>query len=123
MADRELIFENDELYDKLIAANDVKTIQNVMSEFDINGESEEFDEEALNAVSGGYSRSWESTKIVAVTYYEMKKYGKAKTYSNLEISEAIAWVERNSTFAKQSLKETIEGIKLGLKISKGFGLI
>ena len=90
---------------------------------DVYEDSEELTEDVLDAVSGGYSRSWESTKIVAVTYYEMKKYGRARTYSELEISEAIIWVERNTKIFKESVKETVEAIKIGLKLSHGLGLI
>lgn len=117
------IFENDELYDKLSVADNENAIQEAFAEIDLYDESEELDEDALDAVSGGYSRSWESTKIVAVTYYEMKKYGKAKTYSKAEISEAVDWVERNAKIFKKSVRETAEAIKIGLKISHGLGLI
>lgn len=117
------IFEDDELYNKLSVANDEKAIQDVFAGFDVYNKSEELDEDDLKAVSGGYSRSWESTKIVAVTYYEMKKYGSPRTYSKPEISEAVAWVERNAKICKKSVKETAEAIKLGLKLSHGLGLI
>lgn len=123
MAEINSIFENDELYGKLSAADDENAIREAFAGLDVCDESEELDEDALDAVSGGYSRSWESTKIVAVTYYEMKKYGKARTYSDLEISEAITWVERNSKLFKKSVKMTVEEIKLGLKLSHGLGLI
>lgn len=117
------VFESDELYEKLINTDDEKGVQEVFAGFDVCNEGEELDEADMASVSGGYSRSWESTKIVAVTYYEMKKYGRARTYSNLEISEAITWVERNAKLFKKSVKMTVEEIKLGLKISHGLGLI
>lgn len=123
MAEMNSIFENDELYNKLSAADDENAIREAFTGLDVYEESEELDEEVLDAVSGGYSRSWESTKIVAVTYYEMKRYGRARTYSDLEISEAITWVERNAKLFKKSVKMTVEEIKLGLKLSHGLGLI
>lgn len=117
------VFESDELYEKLINTDDEKGIQEALAGFDVCSEGEELDEADLAAVSGGYSRSWESTKIVAVTYYEMKKYGRARTYSKLEISEAITWVERNNKLLNKSLKMTIEEIRVGLNISCRLGLL
>jgi len=123
MSEVKSVFENDELYNKLASANDEKAIQEAFAGVDVYEDSEELSEDVLDAVSGGYSRSWESTKIVAVTYYEMKRYGRPRTYSELEISEAVVWVERNAKLFKKSVKMTVEEIKLGLKLSHGLGLI
>lgn len=123
MADLDNLFENDDLYEKLVAANDEVAIQEVLTGLDIYNESEELDEADLEVVSGGYSRSWESTKIVAVTYYEMKRYGRARTYSEFEICEAIVWVKRNAKLFAQSLKMTANEIITGLKLANKLGLL
>lgn len=123
MAKLEELLENEELYNKLSAAKDEKEIENVFNGIDIYEQNEELDEDDLEAVSGGYSRSWESTKIVAITYYEIKRYGRPRTYSNAVICEAVDWVDRNSKICKKSVKETAKAIVLGLKLSHGLGLI
>ena len=117
------VFENDELYEKLVVANDEVAIQEVLTGLDIYNESEELSEADLEVVSGGYSRSWESTKIVAVTYYEMKRYGRARTYSEFEICEAIVWVKRNAKLFAKSLKMTANEIIAGLELADKLGLI
>lgn len=123
MENTEELFENDEFYDKLSDAEDENTIQEILAEFDVYNENSELDESTLEAVTGGASRSWTSAKIVAVTYYEMKKYGRAKTYSKEEISEAVNWVERNAKLYNTSVKMAVKEVRVGLKISHALGLV
>ena len=116
-------FESDELYEKLTAAKYDGDIMKAFGELEVFTESNELDEGDLEAVTGGYSRDWESAKIVTTTYYEIKKYGRPRTYSDVQISEAVRWVDRNVGLLKEALKMTAKEIKVALQLSCALGII
>ena len=116
-------FESDELYEKLTAAKDDGDIMKAFGELEVFTESNELDEGDLEAVTSGYSRDWESAKIVTITYYEIKKYGRPRTYSDVQISEAVRWVDRNVGLLKEALKMTAKEIKVALQLSCALGII